>query len=281
MAGIFGGHILKQPVNTEALSFLWYPRDPASLPAAITPLLPIRWALMAQLWVHVKVTWQNHHACVCVCVPEGWGGGRCVRRISKYQNPDPALGKCHFLENKQKLRSQALYRNLLKTIWCQLDKGHIWHLQFLSDAARTNLLLALSFSRHTHVPEPSSHSSWEHQALPLPGLPHAGRPTSHVPRVLTLLITFRLKHHTGGYEIRYTIGLSRWHSGKEPTCQCRRLRFDPWVGNTPWSGKWQLTTVFLPGKSHGWTSLERCSSWDWKVGYDWAQHTQQEGCQSS
>lgn len=52
----FGGHILKQLVNTEALSFLWDPRDPARLSAAITPLLPICWALMAQLWVHVKVT---------------------------------------------------------------------------------------------------------------------------------------------------------------------------------------------------------------------------------
>lgn len=83
---------------------------------------------------------------VYVCVPEGWGGGRWVRIISKYQNPDPALSKCHLLENKQKLMSQALYSNLLKTIWCQLDKGHIWHLQLLSDIARTNLLLALSFS---------------------------------------------------------------------------------------------------------------------------------------
>ena len=41
-------------------------------------------------------------------------------------------------------------------------------------------------------------------------------------------------------------------SGKEPTCQCRRLKrpgFDPWVGKMPWSRKWQPTPVFWPGES--------------------------------
>ena len=41
--------------------------------------------------------------------------------------------------------------------------------------------------------------------------------------------------------------------GKEP--QCRRLRFDPWVGKIPWRRKRQPTPVFLPGKSHGQRSL--------------------------
>ena len=43
-------------------------------------------------------------------------------------------------------------------------------------------------------------------------------------------------------------------SGKEPACQCRRhrrRRFDPWVGKVPRSRKWQPTSVFLSGKSHG------------------------------
>ena len=31
----------------------------------------------------------------------------------------------------------------------------------------------------------------------------------------------------------------------------RRPGFNPWVGKTPWSRKWQPTTVFLPGKSPG------------------------------
>ena len=34
-------------------------------------------------------------------------------------------------------------------------------------------------------------------------------------------------------------GLSRWLSGKESTCQCRRHGFDPWVGKIPWRRKWQ------------------------------------------
>jgi len=43
-------------------------------------------------------------------------------------------------------------------------------------------------------------------------------------------------------------------SGKEPACQCRRLkrlRFCPWVRKIPWKRAWHLTLVFLPGESHG------------------------------
>ena len=46
-----------------------------------------------------------------------------------------------------------------------------------------------------------------------------------------------------------------WLSGKEPTCQCRTLGFDPWVGKFPWRGKRQPTPVFLPGESHGQRNL--------------------------
>ena len=49
--------------------------------------------------------------------------------------------------------------------------------------------------------------------------------------------------------------LPRWCSGKESTCQCRKLGFDPWVRNIPWRRKWQPTPVFLPGKSHRQRSL--------------------------
>ena len=31
--------------------------------------------------------------------------------------------------------------------------------------------------------------------------------------------------------------------------QCRRHRFNPWVGKISWRRKWQPTLVFLPGKS--------------------------------
>ena len=36
-----------------------------------------------------------------------------------------------------------------------------------------------------------------------------------------------------------------WLSGKEPTCQCRRRRFDPWVGRIPWRRKWQTHSSVL------------------------------------
>ena len=41
-------------------------------------------------------------------------------------------------------------------------------------------------------------------------------------------------------------------SGKEPACQCRRLKrsgFNPWVGKIPWRRALQPTPVFLPGES--------------------------------
>ena len=57
-----------------------------------------------------------------------------------------------------------------------------------------------------------------------------------------------------GKEIRYSGGTS----GKEPSCQYRRLkrcRFDPWVGKIPWRRARQPTPVFLPGESHEQRSL--------------------------
>ena len=37
--------------------------------------------------------------------------------------------------------------------------------------------------------------------------------------------------------------------------QCRRGRFNPWVRKIPWRRKWQPTSVFLKGESHGQRSL--------------------------
>ena len=51
------------------------------------------------------------------------------------------------------------------------------------------------------------------------------------------------------------LGHPWWLSGKEPTCQCRGPRFNPWVGKIPWRRKWQSTPVFLPGESYGQRSL--------------------------
>ena len=54
------------------------------------------------------------------------------------------------------------------------------------------------------------------------------------------------------------MGLPRWCSGKESTCQgmrCNRREFDPWFRKILWRRKWQPPPVFLPGKSHGQRSL--------------------------
>ena len=43
-------------------------------------------------------------------------------------------------------------------------------------------------------------------------------------------------------------------SGKEPACQCGRLKrrqFNPWIWKIPWRKAWQPTPVFLPGEPRG------------------------------
>ena len=56
-------------------------------------------------------------------------------------------------------------------------------------------------------------------------------------------------------------GLRWWLRGKELVCQCRRHRFNPWVGKIPWRRKRQLTPLFLPRKCHGQRSLAGYSPW--------------------
>ena len=46
--------------------------------------------------------------------------------------------------------------------------------------------------------------------------------------------------------------------------QCRRPRFDTWIGKIPWRRKWQPTPVFLPGEFHGQRSLVGYSPWSRK-----------------
>ena len=61
--------------------------------------------------------------------------------------------------------------------------------------------------------------------------------------------------------------LPRWLSGKESTCQCRRCRFDPWIGKIPWRRKWQPIPVFLPGRTEEPGGLGAPGTQ--RVGHDW------------
>ena len=44
------------------------------------------------------------------------------------------------------------------------------------------------------------------------------------------------------------MGLPRWLSGLESTCQCRRLGFDPWVRRITSRRKWQPHSSILAGR---------------------------------
>ena len=63
--------------------------------------------------------------------------------------------------------------------------------------------------------------------------------------------------------------------GKSICLQCRRPRFDPWVGKISWGRKWQPTPVLLPGKFHGQRSLVGYSRWGCKE----SDTTEQRQCQ--
>ena len=77
-----------------------------------------------------------------------------------------------------------------------------------------------------------------------------------------LSYTYMCIHDGTGTQLHiYVYPFSPWLSGKESACQCRKLGFDPCVGEVPWRRKWQPIPVFLLGKSHGQRSLVGCSPW--------------------
>ena len=46
--------------------------------------------------------------------------------------------------------------------------------------------------------------------------------------------------------------------------EMQRCGLDSWIGKSPWIRKWQLTSVFLPGKFYGQRSLVGYSPWGCK-----------------
>ena len=57
------------------------------------------------------------------------------------------------------------------------------------------------------------------------------------------------------FTLYQNIGLPWWLSQCSIHLQCKRPGFDPWVGKFPWRRAWQPTPVFLPGESHGQSSV--------------------------
>ena len=73
---------------------------------------------------------------------------------------------------------------------------------------------------------------------------------------------FKLSHHSSpralvcrAFSVASSTTLLGFPGGKEPACQCRKRRFNPWVRKTSWRRKWLPTSVFLPGEFHGQRSL--------------------------
>ena len=81
------------------------------------------------------------------------------------------------------------------------------------------------------------------------------------PTLQTINVTVNKRHLGCGW------GFPGEHSGKESACQCRRHKrcwFNPWVRKISWRRKWQPTSVFLPGESHGQRNLVGYNPWSCK-----------------
>ena len=55
---------------------------------------------------------------------------------------------------------------------------------------------------------------------------------------------------------------------QETACNAGHPGLHPWVHKIPWRRKWQPTSIFLPGKSHGQRRVQSMGSQ--RVGHDWA-----------
>ena len=91
-----------------------------------------------------------------------------------------------------------------------------------------------------------------------------GKYTWHTCGIQRYMCGFHVKRISMGlffFFFKYSVC---WLSGKEFAFQCRRCGFNPWVGKIPLRRKWQPTSVFLLGKSHGLRSLVGYSPWGCK-----------------
>ena len=64
--------------------------------------------------------------------------------------------------------------------------------------------------------------------------------------------------------------VTQWVKNLPQWRRCKRLRFNPWVGEIPWKRAWKPTPVFLPGDSHGQRSGRLQSVLSQRVKHDWS-----------
>ena len=81
-----------------------------------------------------------------------------------------------------------------------------------------------------------------------------GRPRFHLQLLYKKKHSLQVEHYV-------LFMLPRWLPGKTICLPMQDCRFHAWVGQSPWTRKWQFTTIFLPWKSQGQRSLMDYSPW--------------------
>ena len=123
-------------------------------------------------------------------------------------------------------------------------------------------------------------ATWSALSLPLwqdSGPPIFLERISPTCGISTYLCKKKKKKKRQGVFKREALSFPCGTSCKKICLQCRKPRFDPWVGKSPWRRKWQPTPVFLPGRSHGRRSLVGYSPWGHKE-LDTTEHAHTLSC---
>ena len=148
-----------------------------------------------------------------------------------------------FPKQKQKVIHQLPIKNkTLLTDTKVSSKGyHLLNSSFFHNTCNINQCIILngsidSFSSHSYQAERLMLTSTNVFFLP------------RKPQICSLSMLLLFSSVVVTHYLDFRIGLPRWHSSKESSCQCRRHKrsgFDPWVGKISWSRKWQLVFNIL------------------------------------
>ena len=187
-------------------------------------------------------------------------------------------------ENKRACKRGWLYRKDLNKIFLSSERNNLW-----SNSVQRNLRSYSSPSARLHSPYTQSlgqfHSEYFDIGRGVSCIVEtifliSGKMCSKINKYMenllckctsdTHIIKFtNFPNHTNDTEswepnTRSLWQLPCWLRQYRIHLQCRRPRFNSWVGKIPWRREWLPTPVFLPGESHGQRSLEGCSLWGLK-----------------